>query len=181
VIIKVLDVLLLVRLNSARAHENLHFLIAERRRYLMQTHISPDLKILIVDDFATMRHIMRKSLMALGLGNVTEAADGLDALEKLVKEDFGLIISDWNMPNMMGIEFLRQVRANPRHSGTPFLMVTAEAKRENVLEAASAGVSQYIVKPFTVDSLQQKIAAIFERRAREAHSSTSGANQQGTK
>jgi two-component system chemotaxis response regulator CheY len=130
--------------------------------------IDTSMKILIVDDFATMRHIMRKSLMELGFSNVTEAADGVDALEKLGREDIQFIISDWNMPNMMGIEFLRRVRATDRHKTTPFLMVTAEAKRENVLEAASAGVSQYIVKPFTVDSLQQKIAAIFERRAREA-------------
>jgi two-component system chemotaxis response regulator CheY len=133
----------------------------------MPAPIDPKMKILIVDDFATMRHIMRKSLASLGLTNVTEAADGIDALEKLSREDFHFIISDWNMPNMMGIEFLRKVRANERHKTTPFLMVTAEAKRENVLEAASAGVSQYIVKPFTVDSLQQKISAIFERRARE--------------
>lgn len=130
--------------------------------------IDTSMRILIVDDFATMRHIMRKSLMELGFSNVTEAADGVDALEKLGREDIQFIISDWNMPNMMGIEFLRRVRATDRHKTTPFLMVTAEAKRENVLEAASAGVSQYIVKPFTVDSLQQKIAAIFERRAREA-------------
>jgi two-component system chemotaxis response regulator CheY len=130
--------------------------------------IDTTMKILIVDDFATMRHIMRKSLMELGFSNVTEAADGVDALEKLGREDIQFIISDWNMPNMMGIEFLRRVRATDRHKTTPFLMVTAEAKRENVLEAASAGVSQYIVKPFTVDSLQQKITAIFERRAREA-------------
>lgn len=130
--------------------------------------LDTSMRILIVDDFATMRHIMRKSLMELGFSNVTEAADGVDALEKLGREDIQFIISDWNMPNMMGIEFLRRVRATDRHKTTPFLMVTAEAKRENVLEAASAGVSQYIVKPFTVDSLQQKIAAIFERRAREA-------------
>lgn len=134
----------------------------------MTSNIDTSMKILIVDDFATMRHIMRKSLLALGFSNVTEAADGVAALEKLGREDFHFIISDWNMPNMMGIEFLRRVRATERHKTTPFLMVTAEAKRENVLEAASAGVSQYIVKPFTVDSLQQKIAAIFERRAREA-------------
>lgn len=134
----------------------------------MSQNIDPAMKILIVDDFATMRHIMRKSLMELGFANVTEAADGVDALEKLGREEIQFIISDWNMPNMMGIEFLRRVRATERHKTTPFLMVTAEAKRENVLEAASAGVSQYIVKPFTVDSLQQKINAIFERRAREA-------------
>lgn len=134
----------------------------------MHPDINPHMKILIVDDFATMRHIVRKSLLELGFHDITEAADGLEALQKLDKGDFEFIISDWNMPNMMGIEFLKRVRASDRYKGTPFLMVTAEAKRENVLEAASAGVSQYIVKPFTVDALEQKLNAIFQRRSKEA-------------
>ncbi|MFN4896046.1 MAG: response regulator [Pseudomonadota bacterium] len=138
----------------------------------MHTNIDPNMKILIVDDFATMRHIVRKSLLALGYHDITEAADGLDALAKLEKAEFQFIISDWNMPNMMGLEFLKRVRANERYKATPFLMVTAEAKRENVLEAASAGVSQYIVKPFTLEALQEKMNAIFTRRAKEAATAT---------
>jgi two-component system chemotaxis response regulator CheY len=134
----------------------------------MNPQIDHNMKILIVDDFATMRQIVRKSLLALGFHDITEAADGVDALAKLERGEFQFIISDWNMPNMMGIEFLKRVRANERHKTTPFLMVTAEAKRENVLEAASAGVSQYIVKPFTLEALQEKMNAIFARRAKEA-------------
>lgn len=110
---------------------------------------------------------MKNSLTALGFCNITEATNAIDALEKLAGGDFQLIISDWNMPQMMGIEFLRRIRADERHKTTPFLMVTAEATRENVLAAASAGVSQYIMKPFTIDVLQQKIQAIFDRRTRD--------------
>lgn len=134
----------------------------------MAIRFDPHMKILIVDDFATMRHIVRRALTAMGFQNITEASDGVEALAKLEHEHFNFIISDWNMPNMMGIEFLRRVRADTRHKSVPFLMVTAEAKRENILEAASAGVSQYIVKPFTVDALQEKMEAIFARQAKEA-------------
>jgi two-component system chemotaxis response regulator CheY len=130
--------------------------------------LDPETKILIVDDFATMRQIVRKSLKELGLNNVQEAVDGVDALDKLGKEQFGFIISDWNMPNMMGLDFLKAVRANEKLKGIPFLMVTAEAKRDNVLEAAKAGVSQYIVKPFTVASLEEKIKAIFAKKSASA-------------
>lgn len=130
----------------------------------MNDNIDRNMKILIVDDFATMRQIVKKSLGALGFHNITEASDGVDALEKLGKDTFGFIISDWNMPNMMGLDFLKHVRSNDGYKSIPFLMVTAEAKRENVIEAAKAGVSQYIVKPFTVESLQQKIDAIFAKR-----------------
>lgn len=130
----------------------------------MLPSIDPNMKILVVDDFATMRQIVKKSLGALGLHNITEAVDGVDALAKLEKGDFNFIISDWNMPNMMGIDFLKAVRASDKLKGIPFLMVTAEAKRENVIEAAKAGVSQYIVKPFTVESLEEKLKAIFNKK-----------------
>jgi two-component system chemotaxis response regulator CheY len=131
----------------------------------MLPSIDPNMKILVVDDFATMRQIVKKSLGALGLHNITEAVDGVDALAKLEKGDFNFIISDWNMPNMMGIDFLKAVRASDKLKGIPFLMVTAEAKRENVIEAAKAGVSQYIVKPFTVESLEEKLKAIFNKKS----------------
>lgn len=131
----------------------------------MVANLDPSAKILIVDDFATMRQIVRKSLASLGYNNITEAVDGIDALAKLEKDQFNFIISDWNMPNMMGIDFLKAVRSNGRFKGIPFLMVTAEAKRENVIEAAKAGVSQYIVKPFTVESLEEKMSAIFSKKA----------------
>lgn len=131
----------------------------------MVANLDPSAKIMIVDDFATMRQIVRKSLASLGYNNITEAVDGVDALAKLEKDQFNFIISDWNMPNMMGIDFLKAVRSNGRFKGIPFLMVTAEAKRENVIEAAKAGVSQYIVKPFTVESLEEKMNAIFSKKA----------------
>lgn len=131
-------------------------------------NLDPNVKILVVDDFATMRQIVKKSLIALGYNNISEAADGQDALAKLETDTFGFIISDWNMPNMMGLDFLKAVRASERFKSIPFLMVTAEAKRENVIAAAQAGVSQYIVKPFTVDALQEKMTAIFTRKSKSA-------------
>lgn len=134
----------------------------------MIENLDPNVKILVVDDFATMRQIVKKSLIALGYNNISEAVDGQDALAKLEKDKFGFIISDWNMPNMMGIDFLKAVRAHERFKSIPFLMVTAEAKRENVIAAAQAGVSQYIVKPFTVDSLQEKMTAIFAKKPKSA-------------
>jgi two-component system chemotaxis response regulator CheY len=134
----------------------------------MSVPADPQIKILVVDDFATMRQIVKKSLAALGFTNVTEAVDGVDALAKLDRDQFNFIISDWNMPNMMGIDFLKAVRANDKLKAIPFLMVTAEAKRENVIEAAKAGVSQYIVKPFTVESLEEKMTTIFSRKTPSA-------------
>jgi two-component system chemotaxis response regulator CheY len=119
--------------------------------------------ILIVDDFSTMRQIVKKSLKQLGFDNITEAIDGADALKKLQGEEFKFIISDWNMPNMMGIELLKAIRGDDKLKNLPFLMVTAEAQKDNIIEAAKAGVSQYIIKPFTVDSLEQKIGAIFSK------------------
>ena len=132
----------------------------------MIDNLDPSVRILVVDDFATMRQIVKKSLISLGYSNISEASDGQEALAKLEKEQYGFIISDWNMPNMMGIDSLKAVRSNERLKTIPFLMVTAEAKRENVLEAAKAGVSQYIVKPFTVDALQEKMAAIFAKKSK---------------
>lgn len=119
--------------------------------------------ILVVDDFSTMRQIVKKSLKQLGFQNITEAVDGADALKKLQTEEFKFVISDWNMPNMMGIDLLKAVRSDDKLKGLPFLMVTAEAEKENIIEAAKAGVSQYIIKPFTVDSLEQKIGSIFSK------------------
>ena len=121
--------------------------------------------ILVVDDFATMRRIIKTSLRQLGFENITEAEDGKVALSKLQAGDYKLIISDWNMPNMMGIDLLRAVRVDERLKPTPFLMVTAEAQKENVLEAAKAGVSNYIVKPFTANDLQKKLELIFTKKA----------------
>lgn len=123
-----------------------------------------NMNILIVDDFSTMRQIVKKSLNSLGFINITEAADGHDALTKLESGQFNFIISDWNMPNMMGIDLLKAIRSNEKLKALPFLMVTAEANRDNILEAAKAGVSQYIIKPFTVDALEQKITAIFKQK-----------------
>lgn len=121
------------------------------------------MKILVVDDFPTQRKLMKRSLQSLGFENVKEAGDGVDALEKLQQEEFEFIICDWNMPRMMGIDLLRAVRADTKLKGLPFLMVTAEAKRENIIEAAKAGVSNYIAKPFTVEDLQDKMRAILNR------------------
>lgn len=123
------------------------------------------LPILIVDDFSTMRRIVKTALKQLGFENITEAEDGAIALEKLKNGNFKLIISDWNMPNMMGIDLLKAVRADEKLKPIPFLMVTAEAQKENILEAAKSGVSNYIIKPFTADSLQQKLEAIFSKKS----------------
>jgi two-component system chemotaxis response regulator CheY len=116
--------------------------------------------VLVVDDFSTMRRIIKTALKQMGIEDITEAEDGKIALQKLKLKDFKLIISDWNMPNLMGIDFLRRVRADEKYKHIPFLMVTAEARKDNVLEAAKAGVSNYITKPFTAEDLQKKIENI---------------------
>ncbi len=121
----------------------------------------PNMRVLIVDDFSTMRRIVRNVLRQLGFNNVVEADDGTTAWEVLQREKIEFIVSDWNMPQMTGIELLRKVRADERLANTPFLMVTAEAQQENILEAVQAKVSNYIVKPFTADTLKQKIDKIF--------------------
>ncbi len=121
----------------------------------------PEIRVLIVDDFSTMRRIVRNVLRQLGFNNVVEADDGTTAWEILQREKIEFIVSDWNMPQMTGIELLRKVRADEKLCDTPFLMVTAEAQQENILEAVQAKVSNYIVKPFTADTLKQKIDKIF--------------------
>ncbi|MBF0530671.1 MAG: chemotaxis response regulator CheY [Deltaproteobacteria bacterium] len=120
-----------------------------------------NMKVLIVDDFSTMRRIVKNILRQLGFTNILEADDGVNAASLLEREKVDLIISDWNMPNMTGIELLRHVRSTPEIKETPFLMVTAEAQQENIIEAVKAKVSNYIVKPFTADTLNEKITKIF--------------------
>jgi len=118
------------------------------------------MRFLVVDDFSTMRRIVRNILKQLGHNDVEEAENGREALQKLKRESFDFIISDWNMPTMDGLELLRAVRADPQLKTMPFLMVTAESKQENVVEAIKSGVSNYIVKPFTADVLKGKIDKI---------------------
>ena len=122
------------------------------------------MNILIVDDFATMRRIVRNILKQLGYSNVFEADDGTSAVEILKKEKIQFIISDWNMPQMPGIELLKTVRSTEEWKSLPFLMVTAEGQKENVLEAVKYKVSQYIMKPFTPELLMEKINKIFESK-----------------
>ncbi len=123
--------------------------------------IDPNIKILIVDDFSTMRKIIRNILTQLGFKNILEADDGTTALEILKKEKVDLIISDWNMPKMSGLELLKAVRGDENLKDIPFVMVTAEAQKENILEAIKYKVNQYIVKPFTPETLKEKLEKIF--------------------
>ena len=123
--------------------------------------VNNDLKFLVVDDFSTMRRIVRNLLKELGFTNVDEAEDGVVAMQKLRGGGFDFVISDWNMPNMTGIELLRNVRADPALKNLPLLMITAEAKKENIIEAAQAGANGYIVKPFTAVTLDEKLSKIF--------------------
>jgi two-component system chemotaxis response regulator CheY len=119
-----------------------------------------NIKILIVDDFATMRKVIRNILKQIGYENIVEAEDGVLGLKVLKSQKIDFIICDWNMPNMTGLELLKAVRADSDISSTPFLMVTAEALQENVVAAVKAGVSNYIVKPFTAEILNEKITKI---------------------
>ncbi len=121
----------------------------------------PNMRVLIVDDFSTMRRIVRNILRQLGFNNVVEADDGTTAWDTINREKIDFIVSDWNMPKMTGIELLRKVRSSEQYADTPFLMVTAEAQQENIIEAVQAEVSNYIVKPFTADTMKQKIDKIF--------------------
>ena len=125
--------------------------------------VDKNMKILVVDDFATMRKIIKNLLKQAGYQNIVEAEDGVVALSILKAQKINFIISDWNMPNMNGFEFLKAVRADSELSGLPFLMVTAEGLKENVVLAVKAGVSNYIVKPFTAEVLNQKIEKIIEK------------------
>ncbi|BES84326.1 response regulator [Pectobacterium araliae] len=122
-----------------------------------------ELRFLVVDDFSTMRRIVRNLLKELGFNNVEEAEDGADALNKLRSSTFDFVISDWNMPNMDGLELLQTIRADGALSRLPVLMVTAEAKKENIIAAAQAGASGYVVKPFTAATLEEKLSKIFEK------------------
>jgi two-component system chemotaxis response regulator CheY len=126
--------------------------------------LQPNARILIVDDFPTMRKIVRGVLKQIGYSNIEEAEDGVQAYAKLEKEHFDFVVSDWNMPNMTGLELLKAVRANPKTKQIPFLMVTAEADKENIVEAVKSGVSNYVVKPFNAGTLKEKIEKIFATR-----------------
>lgn len=122
-----------------------------------------NIKILIVDDFSTMRRIIKNLLRDLGFTNTAEADDGLTALPMLKGSHFDLLVTDWNMPGMQGIDLLKAVRSDPELASMPVLMVTAEQKKEQIIEAAKAGVNGYIVKPFTAATLKEKLDKIFER------------------
>jgi two-component system chemotaxis response regulator CheY len=124
---------------------------------------NPNTKFLVVDDFSTMRRIVRNLLKELGYSNVDEAEDGNMALNKLQSERFDFVISDWNMPVMDGLTLLTKIRENPELAKTPVLMVTAEAKKENIVAAAQAGANGYVVKPFTAATLEEKLNKIFEK------------------
>mgnify|MGYP003637315062 FL=1 len=121
------------------------------------------MKILVVDDFSTMRRIIKNLLKDLGFTNIQEADDGSTALPMLQQGDFDFVVTDWNMPGMQGIDLLRAIRADENLNHTPVLMVTAEAKKEQIVAAAQAGVNGYVIKPFTAATLKEKLAKIFER------------------
>lgn len=125
--------------------------------------VNKAIKILVVDDFPTMRRIVKNLLKDLGFENVDEAEDGVMALEKLRNGNFEFVLSDWNMPNMDGLVMLKEIRADANLSHLPVLMVTAEAKKENIIAAAQAGASGYVVKPFTAATLEEKLNKIFEK------------------
>jgi two-component system chemotaxis response regulator CheY len=120
-----------------------------------------DMKVLVVDDFPTMRRIIKNLLKQLGFQHIEEAEDGQNALNLLNEEPYDFVVTDWNMPKMSGIDLLRNIRAHTKYKGTPVLMVTAESDKEYILEAIQAGVNNYIVKPFTAETLKDKIEKIF--------------------
>ena len=122
----------------------------------------PNMKILVVDDMSTMRRIVKNILKQLGFNNLEEAENGQEALTKLKADTYGFVVSDWNMPVMMGIDMLRAIRADEKLKKIPVLMVTAEAQKENLMEAVQAGVSDYVVKPFTAETKQEKNNKIFK-------------------
>ena len=128
---------------------------------LIRMGYNTNMRVLVVDDFSTMRRIIKNILRQIGFINVVEADDGTTAWDILNKDKIEFIISDWNMPQMTGIELLRKVRASEEFADIPFLMVTAEAQQENIIEAVQARVSNYIVKPFTADVMKYKIEKIF--------------------
>jgi two-component system chemotaxis response regulator CheY len=122
----------------------------------------PNMKILVVDDMATMRRIVKTVLKQLGFSNIVEAENGEEGLQKLRSDTFQFVVSDWNMPVMTGIDMLRAIRADENLKAIPVLMVTAEAQQANLVEAVQAGVSNYIVKPFTAETMQEKLGKIFK-------------------
>lgn len=121
------------------------------------------MKILIVDDSGTMRHIQRRTLMELGYADVKEASDGDLALKECEKEKFDLILMDWNMPNMTGIEALRRLKANSATKAIPVVMVTSESEKGHILEAVQAGAANYILKPFSAEKLKEKIVQVLKK------------------
>ena len=125
--------------------------------------LDKNMKILVVDDFSTMRRIIKNLLKDLGFANIQEADDGNTALPMLQQGDFDFVVTDWNMPGMQGIDLLRAIRADANLKHIPVLMVTAEAKKEQIVAAAQAGVNGYVIKPFTAATLKEKLAKIFER------------------
>lgn len=122
--------------------------------------VNTSMSVLIVDDYKTMLRIIRNLLKQIGFENVDDAADGAEALEKLRNKEYGLVISDWNMEPMTGFELLKEVRADDKMRKTPFIMVTAESKTDNVVAAKQAGVDNYIVKPFNAETLKSKLTAV---------------------
>src|SRR3989337_999705 len=128
------------------------------------TMLDLKMKVLVVDDFSTMRRILKNILKQIGYSDIEEAEDGNSALARLRQGGFGLVVSDWNMPNMTGLDLLKAIRADNALNNMPVLMVTAEAKKENVMDAIKAGVNNYVVKPFTADILKEKIEKIFDNK-----------------
>jgi two-component system chemotaxis response regulator CheY len=131
----------------------------------MEKNIDYRMKVLVADDFATMRKIVRNILKQIGFDDIVEAEDGQAALQVLRNENIGLVVTDWNMPNMTGLELLEKIRSDPKISKLPVLMVTAEGLKENVIAAVKAGVNNYVVKPFTAEVLQEKLEQIFKKLA----------------
>ena len=121
-----------------------------------------DMNVLVVDDFATMRRIIKKALKAIGFNNFVEAEDGKDAIDKLIKNDVDLIFCDWNMPNMTGLDFLKHIRSDAKYGNIPFIMITAEGQKGNIIQAVDAGVTNYIIKPFTADTIKEKLNKVFK-------------------
>ena len=131
----------------------------------MDKNIDFGMRVLVADDFATMRKIVRNILKQIGFDDIVEAEDGQAALQVLKNENIGLVVTDWNMPNMNGLELLEKIRTDPKTAKLPVLMVTAEGLKENVVAAVKAGVNNYVVKPFTAEVLQEKLEQIFKKLA----------------
>ena len=125
------------------------------------------MKILVVDDFSTMRRIVKNVLKQIGFENLEEAEDGVQALAKLKTGGYGFVVTDWNMPNMDGLDFFKATRQDPTLKNIPFLMVTAEAEKDKVIAAIQAGVNNYIVKPFTAETFKEKMDRVFEKLERK--------------